>query len=70
MKKYRVRYNILLDYVVDVIAENPEEAKKLVKNIGNNQEYKSEVTFSDGECFNYLTEIDENGEDIEGSDFY
>lgn len=31
MKKYRVRYNIVLDYVVDVVAENPEEAKKTYK---------------------------------------
>ena len=25
---------------------------------------------SDGECFNFLTEIDKYGENIEGSDFY
>jgi hypothetical protein len=70
MKKYRVRYNILLDYVVDVVADSPEKAKELIRNIGNNEEYKPEVTYSDGECFNFLTEIDESGEDIEGSDFY
>lgn len=69
MKKYRVRYNNLLDYVVDVVAESPEEAKELIKNIDNNPEYKPEITCSDGECFNYLTEIDENGEDVEGSDW-
>lgn len=46
-----------------------KKLKKLIKNIGNNKKYKPEVSYSEGECFNYLTEIDENGEDIEGSDW-
>jgi hypothetical protein len=70
MKKYRVRYNNLVTYMVDVVAKSPEEAKELIRNIGNNKKYKPEITYSDGECFDFLTEINENGDDVEGSEWY
>jgi hypothetical protein len=69
MKKYRVRYSEVLNYRVDIIANNQEEAKKTLKNISKDKRYSPELISSSGESLDYMMEVDENGEDIEGTDW-
>lgn len=69
MKKYRVRYIERKYSRVDVIAESKEEAKKMIQGIHTNNNYNPEIILWDGPDFDYLTEIDENDKDIEGSDW-
>lgn len=68
MKKYRVRYTEIKSSRVDIVAENKEEAKKMIQGILP-KNCIPEIILWDGPLFDYLTEIDENGEDIEGSDW-
>jgi len=71
MKHYLIRYSISQDRVTEIKADSPEEARKIFEK--DNYKYpttRCDIVFSEGANFNYLTELDVNGDDIEGSEFY
>lgn len=69
MKKYRIRYDEVHNRRIEIEAEDEEHAKLIWTKIITNRNTISELINIDGIQFNYLTEIDENGEDMEGSDW-